>query len=62
MKACYKCGKSKNVGMQVSHSHKRMLRDWKPNLQKTKVTVGKQQKTVLMCAKCIKTNKHLALS
>ena len=62
MKACYKCGKKKVVGMKVSHSHKRTLRDWKPNLQKTKVVVGKTIKTVLMCTKCIKTNKHTALS
>ena len=62
MKACYNCGKTKTVGMHVSHSHKRTLRDWKPNLQKTKVKVGKTVKTVLMWTKCIKTNKHAAVS
>ena len=62
MKACYFCGKTKQVGMQVSHSHKRSLRTWSPNLQKTRVKVGKRMKSVLLCTKCLKTNKHLNLS
>jgi len=59
VKACVICGKSQQVGMSVSHSHKRSLRTWKPNLQKVKVKSGQLFKSVLMCAKCLKTNKHL---
>ena len=62
MKACYFCGKTKRVGMQVSHSHKRSLRTWKPNLQKARIKVKGRQQNILLCVKCLKAGKHLNLS
>ena len=62
MKACHFCGKTKQVGMQVSHSHRRSLRSWKPNLQRIRVTIKGTPQRIQLCAKCLKSGKHLNLN
>ena len=38
-KICQICGKSKASGYQVSHSHIKSKRLWRPNIHKVKVLV-----------------------
>ncbi len=56
-KQCAICGKSPQSGSQVSHSHIRTKRTWKPNIQRVKILVdGTPQKTNV-CTRCLKTGK-----
>ncbi len=56
MAKCEVCGKSPQFGHNVSHSHRKTKRRFKPNIQRVKV-VDKNGRVVskYMCAKCIKT-------
>jgi large subunit ribosomal protein L28 len=57
-KVCEKCGKGPQVGMNVSHSHRRTKRRFLPNLTKQKVfdvKTGKSVKTKI-CTKCLKSS------
>ena len=57
MAKCDFCGKDVKFGIQVSHSHRRSNRTWKPNIRKVKVSVDGTVKTVPMCARCLRTMK-----
>ncbi|MBQ9964713.1 MAG: 50S ribosomal protein L28, partial [Clostridia bacterium] len=39
MAKCDFCGKSVTFGIQVSHSHRRSNRTWKPNIKRVKAVV-----------------------
>ncbi len=54
---CEICGKGPQVGMNVSHSHRRTKRRWLPNLQRVKAMRGKTPVTLRVCAKCLKGGK-----
>jgi large subunit ribosomal protein L28 len=55
MAKCDICGKGPQFGHNVSHSHKKTKRQWKPNIQKVTITEGKVTKRLKVCAKCLKT-------
>lgn len=55
--SCFICAKTSGVGMNVSHSHIRTKRRWKPNLQNFKTSIGGTVKTIRVCTKCIKAGK-----
>ena len=38
---CEICGKGPGFGMNVSHSHRRTNRMWKPNIQTVRAVVGR---------------------
>jgi len=54
---CYICDKSKQTGMQVSHSHIRTKRTWKPNLQKVRIIENGTTKRALVCTRCLRSGK-----
>lgn len=55
MAKCDICGKTPSFGHNVSHSHVRTRRDWKPNIQKVVVyRDGKPQK-MQVCVRCLRT-------
>lgn len=55
MAKCDMCGKTPSFGHNVSHSHVRTRRDWKPNIQRVVVyRDGKPQK-MRLCARCLRT-------
>lgn len=56
-KICDICGKKPSTGHQISHSHKLTLRRWEPNLQKIKVEVDGQTKSLRVCTACIRSKK-----
>ena len=47
MAKCEFCGKGVNFGIQVSHSHRRSNRTWKPNVKRVKAIVDGSPKHVL---------------
>ncbi len=55
MAKCDICGKTPSFGHNVSHSHVRTRRDWRPNIQKVVVyRDGKPQK-MRVCVRCLRT-------
>lgn len=58
MAKCSICGKGVVFGQNVSHSHRRTNRAWKPNIRKVRV-VEKDgtHKTVSICSRCLRSGK-----
>ena len=54
MAQCEHCGKTAQVGNNVSHSKHRSKRLFHANIQNVTVMVGQQAKHVKMCTRCIK--------
>lgn len=54
-KICQICGKKPLTGYAVSHSHRHTKRRQLPNLQKKKVLVDGEYKTLRICHKCLRT-------
>jgi large subunit ribosomal protein L28 len=54
---CDICGKGRQTGMNVSHSHIRTKRVWRPNLQRVRAIQAGRRVTLRVCAKCLKANK-----
>ncbi len=58
MARCAICNKSVHFGKQVSHSHRRSSKMWKPNLQRVKIKTGPTSaKRMYVCTKCLKSGK-----
>jgi large subunit ribosomal protein L28 len=55
MAKCEICGKKPQVGHNVSFSQRKTKRQFKPNIQRTKVWRGNRLVTINVCAKCLKT-------
>jgi large subunit ribosomal protein L28 len=56
-KICEICGKKPLYGHNVSHSHKMTNRRWEPNLQKIKVDIDGQTKSMKVCTACIRSRR-----
>ncbi|MEG0873155.1 MAG: 50S ribosomal protein L28 [Clostridia bacterium] len=57
MAKCEICAKDINFSLQVSHSHRRTARTWKPNVQTVKVADNGNTKKMKVCTKCLKSGK-----
>ena len=57
MAKCDFCGKGVTFGIQVSHSHRRSNRTWKPNIKRVRAIIGGTPKKVYVCSKCLKSGK-----
>lgn len=57
MAKCDVCGKGVSFGHNVSHSVRRTKRMWKPNIRRVKAVVNGTNKTVHVCAGCLRSNK-----
>lgn len=57
MAQCEICNKTVRFGIQVSHSHRRSNRTWKPNVRKVKALVNGTPKRINVCAKCLRSEK-----
>ncbi len=55
MAKCEICGKGVSFGIQVSHSHRRSNKMWKPNVKKVKAIVSGTPKTVRVCSRCLRS-------
>jgi len=54
---CEICGKEPWTGKQVSFSHKRSSKTWRPNIQKIRVKYGSNSRRARVCTSCIKAGK-----
>ncbi len=58
MAKCAICNKSVQFGKQISHSHKRSNKMWKPNVQKVKVKTGPTSaKRIYVCTNCLRSGR-----
>ncbi len=57
MAKCEICGKSVQFGKQISHSHRKSNKMWKPNLKKVHVNVDGTHKRMYVCTQCLKSGK-----
>ncbi len=55
MAKCEFCGKSPQFGHNVSHSNVRTKRMWRPNVQKATIVINGVERSVMICAKCLKS-------
>lgn len=54
---CEVCGKGERSGFNVSHSHLKTKRSWKPNIQKVKAIVNGEIKKINVCTRCLRSDK-----
>ena len=54
---CEVCGKGEKRGFNVSHSHLKTKRSWKPNVQSVKALVKGEIKKVSACTRCLRSGK-----
>ena len=54
---CEICGKGTMIGMNVSHSHLKTKRTWKPNIQRVRAIVDGEAKRVNVCTRCLRSGK-----
>ena len=57
MAKCEICGKSVQFGCNVSHSHKKTKKMWRPNIKKIRVVENKRIIRKNVCTSCIKSGK-----
>ena len=57
MAKCEYCGKGVTFGIQVSHSHRRSNRPWKPNVKRVKAIVDGSPRHVYVCTRCMRSGK-----
>ncbi len=57
MAKCQFCDKGVAFGIQVSHSHRRSNRTWKPNVKRVKAIVDGSPKHVYACTRCLRSGK-----
>lgn len=54
---CEICGKGTVTGMNISHSHLKTKRTWKPNIQRVRAIVDGEVKRVNVCTRCLRSGK-----
>ena len=54
---CEVCGKGTMSGMNVSHSHLKTKKTWKPNIQRVRAIVDGEIKRVNVCTRCLRSHK-----
>ena len=54
---CEICGKGTMSGMNVSHSHLKTKKTWKPNIQRVRAIVDGEVKRVNVCTRCLRSGK-----
>jgi large subunit ribosomal protein L28 len=54
---CFICDKGPWIGKAVSHSNRKTLATWRPNLQKINIMVEGKKRKEYVCTKCLKAGK-----
>lgn len=57
MAKCEICNKELAFGIQVSHSHRRSNRIWKPNVKRVKAIVNGSPRRINVCTRCLRSGK-----
>ena len=55
MARCEICEKQKVFSLQVSHSHRKSARTWKPNLRTVNAVVDGAPKKIHVCSRCLRS-------
>lgn len=56
-RVCSICGKGKESGNKVSHSHRLSRRSWNANVQKVRIVKDGKVQNCYVCTKCLKSGK-----
>ncbi len=59
MAKCEVCGKSIQIGNNVSHSNKKSKKIWKSNIKKIRVLENSKSVRKYVCTRCIRSGKVL---
>ena len=54
---CEICGKGTMSGMNVSHSHLKTKKTWKPNIQRVRAVVDGEVKRDNVCTRCLRAGQ-----
>jgi large subunit ribosomal protein L28 len=54
---CSVCGKKRITGNTVSHANNKSRRVFRPNLQKVRVIVNTASKRMMVCTRCLRSNR-----
>ena len=54
---CHICGKATTTGNNVSHSHRKTRRTWKPNLRSVRAIENGVVKKIKVCTRCLRSGK-----
>ena len=54
---CEVCNKGELSGNNVSHSHLKTKRSWKPNIQRVRAVVDGEVKRINVCTRCLRSGK-----
>ena len=54
---CEVCAMGELAGMNVSHSHLKTKRTWKPNIQRVRAVVNGEVKRINVCTRCLRSGK-----
>jgi len=54
---CEICGKSIRSGCNVSHSHLKTKRTWKPNIQRVRGVINGEIRKINTCTRCLRSGK-----
>lgn len=57
MAKCEICNKEVKFSLQVSHSHRRTARTFKPNVQTVRADVNGTTKKIKVCTNCLRSGK-----
>lgn len=57
MAKCAICDKKVVFGNNVSHSHKKTRRTWKPNIKSVKCLIAGTPKKLNVCTACLRSGK-----
>ena len=55
MAKCEICNKQKVFSLQVSHSHRKSNRTYKPNLRTVRAVVNGTSKKICVCSRCLRS-------
>lgn len=56
-RACAVCGKKVAFGHRVSHSNKKTLRRWEPNLRPVRAVVRGKAARIKVCTRCLRSGR-----
>ena len=54
---CEVCNKGERSGNNVSPSHLKTKRSWKPNIQRVRAVVDGEVKRINVCTRCLRSGK-----
>ena len=54
---CEVCNKGELSGNNVSHSHLKTKRSWKPNIQRVRAVDDGEVKRINVCTRCLRSGK-----